>query len=62
VLRYFGWPGQAPAYKIGQRVWTDIRDEVRRRDGAGFDLKAFHARALNLGALGLDTLRSALLG
>jgi len=62
VLRYFGWPGQAPAYKIGQRVWTSIRDEVRRREGAAFDLKAFHARALNLGALGLDTLQQALLG
>ncbi|MCL2736041.1 MAG: DUF885 domain-containing protein [Propionibacteriaceae bacterium] len=60
VMRYFGWPGQAPAYKIGQRVWTDIRDARRRRDGSAFDLKAFHAQALNLGALGLDTLRSAL--
>jgi len=62
VLRYFGWPGQAPSYKIGQRVWTDIREEARRRAGSDFDLKAFHARALGLGSLGLDTLRQALLG
>ena len=62
VMRYFGWPGQAPAYAIGKRVWTNIREELRRREGAAFDLKSFHARALNLGALGLDTLRQALLG
>ena len=62
VLRYFGWPGQAPSYKIGQRVWTEIREEVRAREGSGFDLKSFHSRALNLGSLGLDTLRHALVG
>ena len=62
VLRYFGWPGQAPSYKIGQRVWTEIREEARRREGPEFDLKSFHARALNLGSLGLDTLRQALVG
>jgi uncharacterized protein (DUF885 family) len=62
VARYFGWPGQAPSYKVGQRVWESIRDEVRAREGADFDLKAFHHRALALGGVGLDTLRSALLG
>ena len=59
--RYLGWPGQAPSYKIGQRLWEDIRDESRAAQGTGFDLKAFHSRALNLGSLGLDPLRRALL-
>ncbi|MCU4298306.1 DUF885 domain-containing protein [Brevibacterium permense] len=59
--RYLGWPGQAPSYKIGQRLWEDIRDESRTAAGAGFDLKEFHSRALNLGSIGLDPLRSALL-
>ncbi|TCU84453.1 uncharacterized protein (DUF885 family) [Curtobacterium sp. PhB42] len=62
VARYFGWPGQAPSYKVGQRVWESIRDEVAAREGADFDLKSFHRRALALGSIGLDTLRSALLG
>jgi len=61
VARYFGWPGQAPSYKVGQRVWESIRDEVAAREGAAFDLKSFHHRALALGSIGLDTLRSALL-
>ncbi|RJU01646.1 DUF885 domain-containing protein [Arthrobacter frigidicola] len=59
--RYLGWPGQAPSYKVGQRLWEQIRDEVREREGAAFDLRAFHTRALNLGSVGLDTLRRALL-
>ncbi len=58
--RYLGWPGQAPAYKIGQRLWEQVRDEVRTGEGDSFDLRAFHTRALNLGSVGLDTLRRAL--
>ena len=62
VHRYFGWPAQAPSYKIGQRIWEQIRDEYAARKGASFDIKDFHREALNLGGLGLDTLRAALLG
>ncbi|MGE9808913.1 DUF885 domain-containing protein [Janibacter sp. G1551] len=60
--RYLGWPGQAPSYKIGQRLWEQLRDEAREREGDAFDLKAFHRRALDVGGVGLDTLRSAVLG
>jgi uncharacterized protein (DUF885 family) len=58
--RYLGWPGQAPSYKIGERIWLQARDDTKRRKGADFDLKAFHRDALNLGSLGLDPLRKAL--
>ncbi|MFC9919083.1 DUF885 domain-containing protein [Agromyces binzhouensis] len=60
VHRYLGWPGQAPSYKVGQRIWERLRDDVRRREGAAFDIRAFHRRALSLGGVGLDTLRAAL--
>lgn len=60
VTRYFGWPGQAPAYKVGQRIWEQIRDDYKTRKGEAFDIKEFHKTALNLGGLGLDTLRSAM--
>ncbi|HWS59268.1 MAG TPA: DUF885 domain-containing protein, partial [Actinotalea sp.] len=61
--RYLGWGGQAPAYKIGQRLWESARDEAAaaaRAQGGTLDLKAFHARALGLGSVGLDVLREAL--
>ena len=61
VNRYLGWPGQAPSYKIGQRIWEQLRDEYARREGDAFDIKAFHKKALDIGGVGLDTLKSALL-
>jgi uncharacterized protein (DUF885 family) len=59
VNRYLGWPGQAPSYKVGQRIWEQVRDDYADRKGADFDIKEFHRRALNLGSVGLDTLRDA---
>ncbi|MDX5318093.1 MAG: DUF885 domain-containing protein [Actinomycetes bacterium] len=60
--RYLGWPGQAPSYKVGQRLWEQIRDEARTAAGEDFSLKDFHRRALDIGSVGLDTLRDALRG
>jgi len=60
--RYLGWPGQAPSYKVGERLWLQLRDEVKDREGDAFDIKAFHRRALDIGGVGLDTLREAVLG
>jgi uncharacterized protein (DUF885 family) len=58
--RYLGWPGQAPSYKVGERIWLQARDDARSRGGAAFDLKQFHRAALDLGSLGLDPLQAAL--
>lgn len=60
VDRYLGWPGQAPAYKLGERLWLSAREEAMARQGADFDLKNFHMQALYLGQMGLDTLRERL--
>jgi len=61
VNRYFGWPGQAPAYKVGQRIWEQIRDAYQAAEGADFNIREFHRKALDIGGVGLDTLRAALL-
>lgn len=53
VDRYLGWPGQAISYKVGERVFLQVRQSVRSSEGPTFNLKAFHARALNLGPMGL---------
>ena len=62
VDRYVIWPGQALAYKIGQRTITDARERARRRLGASFDLRRFHDEVLKRGALPLalfeDLVRS----
>lgn len=55
-----GRPGQAPSFKIGERVWLAGREEAKRRNGSAFNLKTFHRDALKAGPLGLDPLRRAL--
>ncbi|MGD0065412.1 MAG: DUF885 domain-containing protein [Streptosporangiaceae bacterium] len=58
--RYLGWPGQAPSYKLGERIWLQARDEAKAKAGGTFSLKDFHSKALSLGVMGLDPLREAL--
>lgn len=61
--RYLGWPGQAPSYKVGQRVFEQIRadrESAAQQAGESFDLRAFHTELLGLGMIGLDTLRFAM--
>jgi uncharacterized protein (DUF885 family) len=60
VVRYFGWPGQAISYKLGERAWLAAREEARRRPG--FDLKRWHTAALSIGPIGLAGLADALAG
>lgn len=59
--RYVGWPGQAPSYKVGQRLWEEIRADASTAAGKEFSLRDFHSHALNLGSVPLDVLREALL-
>jgi uncharacterized protein (DUF885 family) len=57
VDRYISWPGQALAYKLGQREILSLRDEAKRKLGARFDIKAFHDAVLANGAVSLPVLR-----
>jgi uncharacterized protein (DUF885 family) len=61
ATRYLGWPGQAISYKVGERVVLELRDASRRKLGPAFDLKAFHARVIGSGSVGLDHLRELVL-
>ncbi len=60
--RYLGWPGQAPSYLLGQRLWQQARAEAEARDGGEFALKTWHNRALRLGSIPLGILGPALRG
>jgi uncharacterized protein (DUF885 family) len=57
VDRYLGVPAQAISYKVGERVWLEVREEARRAWGPSFNLKDFHRQALDLGSVGLQQLR-----
>jgi uncharacterized protein (DUF885 family) len=60
VDRYLGLPGQAIAYKVGERAWLAARADAQARQGSRFDLRAFHKTALDLGPMGLDLLTTEL--
>jgi uncharacterized protein (DUF885 family) len=62
VNRYLGLPGQAIAYKIGERVWLAEREAARARLGADFDLRDWHMYALRAGHMGLGPFRVLMSG
>ena len=47
VDRYISWPGQATAYKMGERTIRDIRSRQEKKLGINFDVKRFHASILS---------------
>ncbi len=55
-------PGQAISYKVGERYWLDARERAKSRAGGGFDLKAWHNRALDVGPMGLSQMQREMSG
>jgi uncharacterized protein (DUF885 family) len=62
VDRYIVWPGQALAYKVGQREIEALRREQQQRLAERFDLRAFHDAVLAHAAVPLSTLRLVIQG
>ena len=56
VRRYFAWPGQATAYKIGMLKIQELRSSAEAALGDRFDIRAFHDTVLGGGALPLSIL------
>jgi uncharacterized protein (DUF885 family) len=62
VDRYVVLPGQALAYKIGELKILELREKIRRLLGPGFDIRKFHDRLLEHGALPLCVLDNIMTG
>lgn len=58
IDRYIVWPGQALAYKIGQRKIRELRREAESKLGAKFNIRAFHDAVLGEGAVPLGVLEA----
>ena len=57
VDRYIGMPGQALAYKVGQREILALRSDARTTLGPAFDIAGFHDAVLGGATVSLRVLR-----
>jgi uncharacterized protein (DUF885 family) len=57
VDRYIIYPGQATAYMLGNLEIRKARDEAQQAMGQAFDIKQFHDRVLEDGAVPVSFLR-----
>ncbi len=56
VERYIAIAGQALAYKVGQRVISQLRHDAEQALGDDFDIRAFHRLVLTGGSMPMDVL------
>ena len=58
VDRYISWPGQALAYKTGELKIRELRARAEKKLANNFDVRKFHDKVLENGALPLSILET----
>ena len=58
IERYAVWPGQALGYKLGMLKILELRKRAQEQLGERFDIRTFHDRVLEEGALPLGLLEA----
>ncbi|MEH6637219.1 MAG: DUF885 family protein, partial [Halioglobus sp.] len=56
IRRYFVWPGQATAYKMGMLKLLALREQATVALGKHFDIRGFHDAVLGGGSLPVPLL------
>ena len=56
IDRYAVWPGQALGYKLGMMKILELRTRAQEKLGERFDIRSFHDRILEEGALPLNLM------
>ena len=58
IERYAVWPGQALGYKLGMLKILELRKRAKEQLGDRFDIRTFHDRILEEGALPLNLMEA----
>lgn len=57
IARYLGWPAQAICYKVGEKVFLELREHAKSKLKEKFNLRWFHKLVLENGPVSLDMLK-----